>query len=211
MAELRNYVEWHRIYDDPDSSMSWRLGVVRSLVSQFLDEHPGAVRILSSCAGDGRDVLDVLAHRDDASRVSVVLLEIDPVLAARAREAGRLTGADVEVREVDAGSTDAYQGAVPADLVLLVGIFGNLATADVERAIAAAPHLCAADGLLVWSHGRVPHDRNSQVRRWLTAAGFDEEFYAELDRRSHPSVGMWRLTGRPAPLEPGRRLFEFVQ
>ena len=32
-------------------------------------------------------------------------------------------------------ATDAYTGAVPADLVLLVGIFGNITPADIQRTV----------------------------------------------------------------------------
>jgi hypothetical protein len=37
------------------------------------------------------------------------------------------------VRHVDAPQTDAYLGAVPADLVLLCGIFGDLTDSDVQQ------------------------------------------------------------------------------
>lgn len=79
------------------------------------------MHILSSCAGDGRDVLGVLADRDDADRVTATLVEVHPRIAERARAAAAAL-AHVEVRTVDAGDTDAYLGAVPAELVLMVGI-----------------------------------------------------------------------------------------
>jgi hypothetical protein len=40
----------------------------------------------------------------------------------RARDAAAGTAAHVEVRTVDAGTTDAYLGAVPADLFLMIGL-----------------------------------------------------------------------------------------
>ena len=33
--------------------------------------------VLSSCSGDGRDLLPILAERSDAGRVSATLLEFD--------------------------------------------------------------------------------------------------------------------------------------
>lgn len=36
-----------------------------------------------------------------------------------------------------------YADAVPADLVLLCGIFGNIPDADVQATVRAAPQLCA--------------------------------------------------------------------
>jgi hypothetical protein len=40
----------------------------------------------------------------------------------------------VEVVQADAGSTDACIGATPTDLLVLCGIFGNVADTDVEPA-----------------------------------------------------------------------------
>lgn len=136
MSQTRDYQAWHRRYDDPASGMSWRLQRVRQHIRGALDEHPGATRVLSVCAGDGRDLLGVLAERHDADRVSAVLLELHPDLAQQAREAAAAAGLGrVQVRTVDASSTDAYRNAAPADIVLLVGIFGNVADEDVGRLI----------------------------------------------------------------------------
>jgi len=45
----------------------------------------GPVRIISACAGDGRDIIGVLTGREDWNRVSATLLEIHPAVADRAR------------------------------------------------------------------------------------------------------------------------------
>jgi hypothetical protein len=44
----------------------------------------------------------------------------------------------------DAGVTDVYAGAVPADLLLVCGVFGNIGDADVQS---SRPH--AEDPALV--------------------------------------------------------------
>lgn len=134
MTSLRDYEQWHRHYDDPDSSLTWRLRRVQAHLREALDRIPGPCRILSACAGDGRDVIDVLRDRPDADRVSAVLVELHPAIAQRARDtaaAAGLTG--VEIRTTDAGRSDAYAGAVPAHVVLLVGIFGNVSDDDLWR------------------------------------------------------------------------------
>lgn len=124
MSGTRDYEDWHRRYDDAGSDLSWRLRGVRHHLHAALDRHPGEMRVLSVCAGDGRDVLEVLSVRSDADRVSAVLLELHPGLAQRARDVAAATGlTGIEVRAVDAGVSDTYLGAVPADVVLLVGIF----------------------------------------------------------------------------------------
>jgi len=208
--ELRNYREWHKEYDDPDSGISWRLRAVQRYISDALDTTTGPVRVLSCCSGDGRDIIGVLGRREDADRVHVTLVEIDPVLADRARSsAGAAQLPHLEVRVTDAGNTDAYLGVVPVDLVLLVGIFGNIDDEDLERTIQTSPELCAPGATLVWSRGRDHTDRNDAVRRWFAEAGFTEIDYLERNSGSRPALGAVRYEGEPRELRPGRRLFTF--
>ncbi|MGE0028428.1 MAG: SAM-dependent methyltransferase [Thermoleophilia bacterium] len=207
---MRDYERWHQRYDDPASDLSWRLGVVRGHIRDALDRHPGPVRALSLCAGDGRDLVGVLAGRPDADRVRAVLVEVHPAIAERGRAGAAAAGVagSVEVRQADAGDTAAYADAVPADLVLLVGIMGNITDEDLARTIAAAPGLCAPGATLVWTRGRASGDRNDVVRARLAAAGFAELAYDALDEDSLPAVGAVRYDGPAVPL-PAGRLFTF--
>ena len=212
MAGLRDYEEWHRSYDDPGSGLSWRLRRVQAHVNDAVDQRSGPVWVLSACSGDGRDVIGVLAGRPDADRVRAVLLELHPGIAERARvaaEAPKLAG--VEVRTVDAGMTDAYAGAVPADVVLLVGIFGNISDEDLWRTIDAAPQLCAPGATLLWSRGRDEGDINAEVRARFAATGFTQLAYETLERDGTPALGVVRYTGPAVDLAPGQRLFTFRQ
>jgi hypothetical protein len=215
---MRDYERWHDQYDDPDSALSWRLGVVRAAIEADLDRRDGAVRVLSVCSGDGRDLLGVLAGRADADRVTGTLLELHPAIARRARDAAAAFPG-VEVRTADAGDSDSYRDAVPADLVLLVGVLGNLGQEDLLGTIAAAPKLCAAGATLVWTRGLSGHARNDEVRAAFADAGFVELDYREFGDpaagsdpgRTRTAVGVVRFDGDPAPLEPGRRLFTFIR
>lgn len=213
MTSLRDYDRWHRHYDDPDSSLSWRLRRVQAYVAEALDERPLPVRMVSVCAGDGRDVIEVLHGRPDAGRVSAVLVELHPAIAERARAAAgaaELTG--VEVRERDAGTSDAYAGAVPADIVLLVGILGNITDDDLWRLIAFAPQLCAPGATLLWSRGLDGSDRNDNIRTAYAGAGFVELAYETSgEDEGAAALGVVRYDGPPVPLEPGRPLFTFVR
>ena len=76
---------WHRHYDDPDSSLSRRRRVVQDRIRSFLDRRSGELRVVSACAGDGRDLLEVLAGDPRSERVTAVLVEADESLAERAR------------------------------------------------------------------------------------------------------------------------------
>ena len=43
----------------------------------------------------------------------------------------------------------APSGAVPADLVLMAGVFGNITDADAQQTITALPEQCAADATVI--------------------------------------------------------------
>lgn len=214
VPETRDYESWHTAYDDPGSGLSWRLATVRRYLAEFFDQHEGPVRVVSACAGDGRDLIGALAGRADADRVQATLLEVHPRIAEQARRSAAAVGLSeqVQVRTVDAGSTDAYLDLVPADLVLLVGIFGNIGDSDLDTTIDACPALCAPAATVVWSRSRdagIGGDRNEAVRARFARAGFTELDYATLDRGSLPALGAVRYDGPPTPLPPGQRLFTF--
>lgn len=209
---LRDYVAWHRAYDDPDSRLSHRLRVVVALLGSALDvAPPGPVRVVSLCAGRGDDLLTVAATHPRGTDLRGRLVELDPANADAARARIVELGLDgLEVRVGDAGSTDACAGAVPADLVVACGIFGNITLADIERTIAALPSLCSPGAAVVWT--RHPRDAGvlEAIHDSFMAAGFAEERVV-VDQEHWFGVGLHRLTRAPDPFEPGRRLFSFVR
>ena len=204
---MTDWAAWHAPYDDPGSPLSQRLGAVREQVARALDRAPaGPVRLLSLCAGRGLDVLPLLPVHPRGADVRGRLVELDPrnVEAARAH-----APAGVEVVEADAGSTDAAVGAAPADLLLLCGIFGNVADADVERTLAAVPQLCVRGATVVWTRSTHAPDLTPAVRRWAAQAGVVETAFVTEGPEGW-SVGAGTFDGEPQPLEPGRRLFTFT-
>lgn len=167
------------------------------------------VTVVSACAGQGHDVLGVLGRRADAARVRATLIEFDPgnVRLARAT-AARLALQRVEVRCADAGELSSYEGAVPADLVVFTGIFGNISHADIERSIAALPQLCASGATVIWTRTRRPPDVTTHVRRWFADVGFAEVAFHAPEGTLF-SVGVHRLRADSQPLAGGR-IFEFL-
>jgi hypothetical protein len=206
----RDWVEWHRDYDDPGSLLSRRGELVQGHLRAELDRAPaGDVRLISLCAGQGRDVIGVLtAHprRDDVRSRLVELDERNVALARRAAQAAGLDG--VEVLQADAGVTDVCVGAVPAQMVVACGIFGNITDSDIQATVAALPSLCAPGALVLWTRHRSPPDLTPAIRSWFAAAGFREEAF-DISHDGFMSVGAHRLTGEPAALVPGQRLFAF--
>ena len=119
------------------STLSVRLRTVQSMVRDVLDEvpasHPQPIRIVSLCAGQGRDVIDVVATHPRGPEASALLVELDPALVAFARDRAAAAGVADRVRVVegDASLSRWYADDVPADLVLVCGVFGNISRADI--------------------------------------------------------------------------------
>jgi len=205
-----DWLDWHGRYDDPHTGLSERLTVVQGFIREALDRQPaGDVAIVSACAGQGRDLLPVLADHPGRERVRARLLELDPRNARFARAFARDADLDrVEVVTADASETNAYLGAVPADLVLMCGVFGNVSDEDVERTVRLLPGFCAREALVVWTRGRRLPDLTPAIRRWFGEAGFEERAFESPGLDSY-SVGIHQLIGEPAPLQPDRRLFTF--
>jgi hypothetical protein len=202
----RDWRAWHRAYD-ADTPLAQRLVIVQRAIADALDlAPPGPIRVLSMCAGEGRDLLGVLPEHARASDVRGRLVELDPQLAARARAVAPAT---IDVVCGDAATTDVYAGAVPADLVLVCGVFGNIRDDDIERTIHTLPSLCAPGARVIWTRHRRPPDRTVDIRRWFSAAGFEERAFS-----GHAEflfgVGVHQLTRAPDPYAGGVHMFEFV-
>ncbi|MBE9257250.1 MULTISPECIES: hypothetical protein [Dolichospermum] len=60
----KDWLEWHDLYNS-EAKLQQRLEIVREYISYSLDNSPtGTIRVVSACAGDGRDLLGTLGiHR----------------------------------------------------------------------------------------------------------------------------------------------------
>ncbi|GIE29551.1 hypothetical protein Ait01nite_025960 [Actinoplanes italicus] len=212
----RDWLRWHADYDTAGSSLSRRLRVVQDYLERALTEAPadpdGHRRLISLCAGDGRDMLPVLARHDQGRTVRAVLAELDPELTGRARTAAaELDLPGVDVRTGDAGRTETYLDAAPAHVLLACGVFGNITTEDVRRTIAALSSLMVSGGIVIWTRGR--GDDNGPDPSAGVAACFTEHGFHELAFTRPPDArfraGMHRLA-RTGSGDPPDRLFTFV-
>ncbi|GAA3776145.1 hypothetical protein GCM10022225_75200 [Plantactinospora mayteni] len=150
----------------------------------------------------------LVAHPRRAD-VTARLVELDPRNARVAAEAARAAGLDgVEVVVDDAAPVDRYADLVPADLVVVCGVFGNVTDEDVRRTVGYCAQLCATGGTVVWTRHRREPDLVPRICEWFAAEGF------ELGWLSAPEagfgVGAHRFTGTPRPLDRGGRMFTFV-
>lgn len=78
---------WHDQYDSADSWMARRLRTVQAQIHAALSKAPaGGLKVISICAGEGRDLLDVLADHPRSDDVQARLVELDPRITAAALE-----------------------------------------------------------------------------------------------------------------------------
>jgi hypothetical protein len=212
-AGPRDWWEWHQPYEDSDSRLSRRLRVVQRLLREAIDARRGPLSIVSMCAGQGRDVMGVLADHARRDEVTATLVELDPRNAAFARAAIDRAGLErVRMIEGDAALTDTYDGAVPAEIVLACGIFGNITFDDIKRTIDCLPMLCAPNATVLWTRGGTSHhDVAEDIRGWFSERGFEELAYEPSPDADHFRVGANRLVAPPRPLERDARMFEFVR
>lgn len=206
----KDWHAWHRPYAEPGSPLARRLRVVQEHVVRWLDERPEPeLSVVSMCAGQGHDLLGVLAERADAGRVRATLIEFDERNVAAAREHATSLP-EVSVVRGDAGDPAVYSGAVPADLVLMAGVLGNISDTDVRATIAVLPQLCAAGATVIWTRTRRAPDLTPSIRAWLAAEGFVEQAFTAPDDVLF-TVGAHRFAGRPQALTATDRFFRFRQ
>ena len=138
------------------------------------------------------------------------LVELDERNVETARRAVASLGlTGIDVVHADAGTTDAYVGAVPADVVLACGVFGNITDDQVMRTVATLPQLCAPGATVIWTRHRQPPDLTPAIRDWFAQAGFVERSF-DAPGDTFFGVGAHRFGGHPEPLSPGHRMFDFV-
>lgn len=207
-----DWVAWHHDYADRSSALSQRLDAVTLRAREALTAlPPGPIRLISACAGQGRDVIAALEGHPRAPDVVGRLVEADPSNAAMSREALDSAGlSSIESVCGDASLTDAYAGVAPADLVLLCGIFGNISDADVHTTVRHAATLCAPGAYVIWTRHREAPDLTPRIRDWFEDSGFEAVAFDVPDSALW-SVGTQRLSSPPSPFTPGIRLFTFIR
>jgi hypothetical protein len=208
---MRDWAEWHSAYNDPSSFLSARLRAVQSRLAQAIDTAPaGPLRLVSLCAGQGRDVIGVLSDHPRREDVGALLVEFDAGIAKVARQsAAQAELPQVEVRVADAAEVASFADALPADVLLLCGIFGNVSDHDIQRTVEAAPALCRPGASVIWTRHRRAPDLTPLIRGWFATSGFDEVAFDALATDGLMAVGTSRLARDQAPGLPEGRLFSF--
>lgn len=77
-ARSKDWLIWHDHYKDESSPLSQRLKVVQERLRGILvDRSNQPTRVISVCAGQGDDVLGVLASMQRTSHIQARLVELD--------------------------------------------------------------------------------------------------------------------------------------
>ena len=141
-----------------------------------------------------------------------MLVEIEQVIASRAREAAARAGLNqIQVVEADGAMSDAYAPYLPADVVLACGIFGNISEADLERTVRNLSMLGRRDTAVIWTRHRLDPDLTPNIRQWFRDSGFRELSFDGLENENKSGIGVVRLAGTPVAFRSGFRFFTFLR
>jgi hypothetical protein len=202
----KDWVAWHEPYDEAGSALHQRLAIVQSRIREALDaQPPGPVRVLSMCAGQGRDLIGAVTDHPRRDDVRARLVELDPSNAARA-ETDAYPGIEVVIG--DAALTEAYEPVVPVDIALVCGVFGNISDEDIQYTLRQLPGLCRAGATVIWTRHRREPDATPAIRGWFAEARFEEVAF-DASPGSLFGVGTHRFAGEPQPYRRDVHLFEF--
>ncbi len=210
--DKKNWEEWHEKYDDESSDLSERLKIVRNEIKKALPESIEAkFRILDICAGDGRDLIPVLKEYSHHELVEARLIEMNQVLGSKARATAQTVGLkNIEVVIGDAARTDSYLSIVPANLILLCGVFGNIWDEDVEKIITALPEFCKRGSKVIWTRNRREPDMTPRIRKLFSNNGFSEVKFVTPEGNTY-AVGVSEYKQQPLPYKGDRSLFSFIR
>jgi predicted RNA methylase len=209
-----DWTSWHERYES-SKPLQERLNEVCAQITRVISKASGdCVRVISICAGDGRDLVGSLAALRGSATVCATLVESNLQLVAKGQAMVEEFGlADqIRFRCADATQSETYDGICPADLVILSGAFGNLRAHSVERLIVALQCLCTHGARVIWTRNLREFDdgeaATQKIRACFNAANFVEEVFAQTPQGIF-AVGTHVFFGENKPLSKSEKLFEF--
>jgi len=208
----KSWFEWHDLYNT-EPKLQQRLQIVREYIWNAIDASPpGKIRVVSLCAGDGRDLLGTLATHPRRNDVYGRLVELNPQLAEQGKASVESAGLSNQLEFIngDASNSSNYIGVVPADIVIVCGIFGNLADeAELRRLIGNLPVLAKKGSFAIWTRGHSEGIAYSDTVRKVFHESEFEEVNFQLTLTGDMGVGINRYLGEGLPLPENQQLFVF--
>lgn len=206
--------QWHTGYETSASLQARLKAVSEQITIAINDCPPGPIKIISLCAGDGRDILLALQNHPRRKDVSASLVDNHLESIERGRELALKTGLTKQIHflHADAGLGETYADIGHANVVLLSGFLGHLRHGDALNLISKLPMVVKTNGSVIWNRHVVLHDGAEQVARIRGAFRshhFDEEHFAATAEDGF-AMGRVCFKGESAPLDAAQKLFEFV-
>jgi hypothetical protein len=133
-----------------------RLQAVQEHLSECLDEAPpGPVRILSMCAGDGRDVIGAVRAHRRRKDVSAWLVELNSQSVELGKGYSVNAGLERSLKFINADATvySTYKQIAQADIVLVCGVWGHVPAGEKSMLVRAISTLCKPGGAVIWTRG----------------------------------------------------------
>jgi hypothetical protein len=219
-----DWFEWHKLYERK-APLKRRLELVCKQISDCLNLcPPGEIRVVSVCAGDGRDLIGALKGHPRQQDVMARLVELDTRLIECGREMAARAGlsARLEFLNGDATSSSSYEGIAPANLVLLCGMLGHVDEASTLRLVQHLPALCRFGGFIIWTRNLNYSDGNRHAdlfRSLLNKSAFEEVSFEATSRKhlfmktsqGRFVVSTYRYRGESTALPVNQKLFEITE
>jgi hypothetical protein len=138
-------------------------------------------------------------------------MEKNATLTQEARETAVKLGVEhVTVLTGDAGETESFAFALPVDLLVLCGIFGNVSEENVALTVAASPAMLRPGATVIWARGISEPDLRPAIRRWFVDAGLRETAFDSKPNGFAVGAATSSQHPRTDPPLPAR-LFTFVR
>jgi hypothetical protein len=189
-----------------------RLAAVQEHFATCLDvAESGAVRVVSLCAGDGRDVMGVLAKHARCEDVEAWLLELDRESVASGIDQREEAGLEDRVTFIHGDATDCatYRNIVPCDIVLVCGVLGHVRPDERPALVQSLRGFCKPGGKVIWTRGV-----KRGMARFTEFQKLFEDSAFELVRETFTPDGKWGICtcqylGPPRELPMSGRIFNF--
>jgi hypothetical protein len=217
MRQLLRRLGWRVWSDWPQAayqrqSYLQRLVEVQEHFAECLDNAPrGPLRVLSMCAGDGRDVTGVLSSHPRRTDVTAWLVDSDrqSVVIGTRQAASVGLAKTVSFVSGDATLYETYKDIPPADIVLVCGVWGHVAPDQRALLVAGIASLCKSDGVVIWTRGLGPNmSRLQEIQSHFAGADWDKVRVSNTPDQKW-AVATYRYSGslpRPSKCE---RIFRF--
>lgn len=189
-----------------------RLAAVQQHLAECLDLAPlGSVRILSMCAGDGRDVIGVLDSHPRRKDVVAWLVELDRQSVALGVRKAANAGLTHTVNFIYGDATDyaTYQHIAPANIVLVCGVWGHVPVHERAFFVRAIATLCKPNGTVIWTRGvSLGMDRLREIQSHFAGSPWEEVRVSLTDDQKW-AVATHRYCGPWLALPVSGRIFNF--